>query len=223
MFVGALKIVAEIYHFGGIASDSNIYLIDDDVVTLIDAGSGEFFESVEKEMAQKGFSPKDIELLVNTHCHFDHAGGNSDFVKASGCKVAIHKLEAGFLRKGDQEVTCARVLGGRLAPIEVQRELKEGDKLELGKIVLEVLSTPGHTAGSISLYDRAKKILFTGDTIFCDGVGRTDWPTGDPDALVLSLERLAKLGAEQMYPGHGSFASRDAKTCILGIVKEVYL
>jgi glyoxylase-like metal-dependent hydrolase (beta-lactamase superfamily II) len=215
--------VAAIYHFGGIASDSNIYLIDDETVTLIDAGTGDYFENVKKEMARQGFSPKDIDLLINTHCHFDHTGGNSDFVKDSGCEVAIHKLEAGFLRKGDGEVTCAKAFGRRLAPVEVQRELKEGDKLKLGEIVLEVLNTPGHTAGSISLYDRAKKILFTGDTIFCDGVGRTDMPTSDPDALATSLERLAKLGAEQMYPGHGSFASKDAKTCILGVVKGVYL
>jgi len=215
--------VSAIYHFGGTASDSNIYLIDDDLVTLIDAGTGDYFEGVQREMAQQGFSPEDVDLLINTHCHFDHTGGDADFIKASGCDVAIHKLEADLLRRGDGEVTCAKTFGRRLAPIEVQRELKEGDKLKLGEVVLEVLSTPGHTAGSISLYGRAKNILFTGDTIFCDGVGRTDLPTGDAEALALSLERLAKLGAEQMYPGHGSFVSSDAKTCILGVMKGVYL
>jgi len=215
--------VPTIHHFGGIASDSNIYLIDDETATLIDAGTGDYFGDVKREMAQQGFGPKDIDLLINTHCHFDHTGGNSDFVKASGCEVAINELEADLLRKGEEEVTCAKVFGRKLEPMEVQQELKEGDKLELGEIVLEVLNTPGHTAGSISLYDSAKKILFTGDTIFCDGVGRTDLPTGDPEALMRSIERLAKLGAEQMYPGHGSSLSSGARKCILGVAKGIYL
>ena len=215
--------MAAIYHFGGIASDSNIYLIDDETVTLIDAGTGEYFENVKKEMARQGFGPKDIDLLINTHCHFDHTGGNSGFIKASGCEVAIHKLEADFLRKGEREVTCAGIFGRRLEPMEVQQGLEEGDKLKLGEIVLEVLNTPGHTVGSISLYDSAKKILFTGDTIFCDGVGRTDLPTGDPAAMARSIERLAKLGAEQMYPGHGSFLSSGARKCILGVARGIYL
>jgi glyoxylase-like metal-dependent hydrolase (beta-lactamase superfamily II) len=215
--------VPAIHHFGGIASDSNIYLIDDDTVTLIDAGSGEFFEDVVKEMARQGFSPKDVDLIVNTHCHFDHAGGDLDFVKASKCEVAIHELEADLMRKGDQVVTCARMFGRKLEPLKIQRELKDGDRLELGETLLEVIHTPGHTAGSISLLDPAKKILFTGDTVFCDGVGRTDLPTGDAKALVLSIKRLAKLDVVQMYPGHGSPLKRDISKRISEAIKEIYL
>ncbi|MEW6593113.1 MAG: MBL fold metallo-hydrolase, partial [Candidatus Hadarchaeota archaeon] len=197
--------------------------IDDEVVTLIDAGTGDYFDEIARGMEVAGLSPKDIDLLVNTHCHFDHAGGNPGFIKASGCEVAIHKLEADYLRRGDNEVTCASMFGREMESVEVQRELEERDKLDLGEMILEVINTPGHTAGSISLYDPAKKILFTGDAIFCDGVGRTDLPTGDEKALVASLNRLAKLDSEQMYPGHGPFLTSEARKCIVGVTKRIYL
>lgn len=204
-----------VHNIGGVGFDSNIYLILDDAIALVDAGTGMNFGFVRRKLADFGLRPSDVELVINTHCHFDHAGGDRDFVEA-GCKVAIHELEAELLRRGDRKVTLAESFNERLEPIEVARELREGDCIELGELALEVLHTPGHTAGSICLHERGRGLLFSGDTVFCAGVGRVDLPTGDATALLRSLERLTKLEVRRLMPGHGpvaeSFADKYIKT-----------
>lgn len=213
-----------IHQIGGLGFDSNIYLVIDEVVALIDAGTGMNFETVKRNMNKLGLKPNDIRLVINTHCHFDHAGGDSDFVRAAGCEVAIHEREAELLRKGDQIITIAGGLFGRkrLEPIEVARELHEGDQIDLGGIRLQILHTPGHTAGSISLFEPKQRLLFTGDTIFSDGIGRVDLPTGDVEALQASIKRLAKLKAQKMYPGHGPTVERNAHERILKMAEIAF-
>ena len=214
----------QIHQIGGLGFDSNIYLIIDEVIALIDAGTGMNFETVTRNMGKFGLKPSDIELLINTHCHFDHIGGDRDFIKAAGCEVAIHEFEAKLLRKDDQIVTLAGGLFGRkrLGPIEVTRELHEGDTIDLGELSLQVLHTPGHTAGSISLFEPKQRLLFTGDTIFSDGIGRVDLPTGDAEALHTSITLLTELKAQKMYPGHGPSVEKNAHECILKMVKVAF-
>ncbi|MDI6819625.1 MAG: MBL fold metallo-hydrolase [Candidatus Hodarchaeaceae archaeon] len=197
------------HSIGGFGFDSNIYLIIDETVALIDAGTGMNFESVKRNLADFNLKPGDIELIINTHCHFDHAGGDRDFV-AAGCEVSIHELEAELLRKGDQTITLAGGFGGRLGPMEVARELREGDRIKLGKLKLEVLHTPGHTLGSICLYEPKQRLLFSGDTVFCEGIGRVDLPTGDAAAMLKSLRRLARLEVQKLLPGHGPVVEESA-------------
>jgi len=214
----------QIHQIGGLGFDSNIYLIIDEVVTLIDAGTGMNFKTVTRNMGNFGLKPSDIKLLINTHCHFDHAGGDRDFVKAAGCEVAIHELEAELLRKGDQIITLAGGLFGRrrLEPTEVARELHESDWIDLGEFRLQVLHTPGHTSGSISLFEPKQRLLFTGDTIFSDGIGRVDLPTGDAEALHTSITRLTELKAQKMYPGHGPTVEKNVHEYILKMVKIAF-
>ncbi len=201
--------MAKVYNIGGAGFDSNIYLILDDVIALVDAGTGMNFGSVRRNLAKFGLKPSDVELVINTHCHFDHAGGDRDFVEA-GCEVAIHELEAEPLRRGDRRVTLAEGFNGQLGPIEVSRELREGDCIELGELALEVLHTPGHTAGSICLHERGRGLLFSGDTVFCGGVGRVDLPTGDAAAMLRSLRKLIELEVHRLMPGHGPVAESFA-------------
>lgn len=177
--------------------DSNIYVLGD---TIIDAGTGfnftrlrDIFRALKKEM-------KDISMVINTHGHFDHVGGNGYFLNA---KVAIHEADAGILERADAELSNASFFDGRISPKKPDMILKEGDSLSPDKVELQVIHTPGHTAGSICLYDSKRKILFSGDTVFADGVGRTDLPGSDPEALEKSLQKLAKLDVEQIFPGHG--------------------
>lgn len=210
----------KIHQIGGIGSDSNIYLIIDETIALIDAGTGQNFDVVKKNLSKLGLKPSDVELVIDTHCHFDHAGGNADFV-SSGSELAIHELEAGFLRKGDQLVTLAGLFGRKLEPIEVNRELHNGERITLGKLVLEVINTPGHTRGSICLHEPNHGILFSGDTVFCGDVGRTDLPTSDEKALTLSLRKLADLKVERLYPGHGPSAEKNAHEQIMIAIEVV--
>lgn len=211
----------QVHQVGGLGFDSNIYLIIDEVIALIDTGTGMNFETVKRNLSKFNLTANDVELIINTHCHYDHVGGDRDFIEASGCEVAIHELEAELLRKGDCVITLVGVFGKRLEPIEVARELHDGDRVKLGELTLEVLHTPGHTQGSISLYEPERKILFSGDTLFCDGVGRTDLPTSDGKALANSLRRFAKLEVERLYPGHGPFAEKGARRHVLEALEFV--
>jgi len=210
----------EIHQIGGMGLDSNIYLIIDKVVTLIDSGTGRNFKMVRQNLSNLGLRPSDVKLLINTHCHFDHVGGNLDFLKA-GCEIAIHESEADLLRRGDGLVTMAQFFGENLGPIEVARELHEGDRINLGKFVLEVIHTPGHTQGSICLHEPYLGVLFSGDTVFCGDVGRTDLPTSDGAALVRSLRKLAGLRLRSLYPGHGPSAEEDAHELILMALESI--
>ncbi len=210
----------EIHQIGGMGLDSNIYLIIDKVVTLIDAGTGRNFEAVKQNLGDLGLKPGDIKLLINTHCHYDHTGGDLDFLKG-GSEIAIHEFEADLLRKGDRLVTMAHFFGEDLAPLNVARELREGDRISLGDSVLEVIHTPGHTHGGICLYEPSLKALFSGDTVFCGDIGRTDLPTSDGSELANSLHRLAKLKLERLYPGHGPYVEEGAHQQILMAIEIV--
>jgi glyoxylase-like metal-dependent hydrolase (beta-lactamase superfamily II) len=195
-------------------------LIIDDVIAIVDAGTGCNFEMVKRNLDRLGVKMKEIELLINTHCHFDHIGGNRPFLDA-GSEVAIHELEADYLRNGEQFITQAEFFGERLGPMEVKRELRGGDRIELGELVLEVVHTPGHTRGSICLYEPRQRMLFSGDTVFCDGVGRTDLPTGSQEELVSSLLRLSELKVERLYPGHGPYVEKNARELILEAIEFI--
>ncbi|MEA1993160.1 MAG: MBL fold metallo-hydrolase [Euryarchaeota archaeon] len=177
--------------------DSNVFVIEDSQTLLIDAGTGlteslkEFIHSFE------------IDLIINTHCHIDHVGGDP-----AGVPVAIGEYDADDLEKGTKK-TLYHLDGSAFDGIPVSKRLKEGDTIETENYRIEVLHTPGHTDGSICLYDESKKILFSGDTLFIDGIGRTDLPSGNPRELKQSLERLANLDIEKVYPGHGRVGNCD--------------
>ncbi len=213
----------KIHQIGGVGFDSNIYLIIDKTIALIDAGTGMNFGKVRENLSKFNLKPSNIELIINTHCHYDHTGGDRDFVQAAGCEVCIHELEAGLLRKGDQIITLAAGFCEKIGPIDAVRGLREGNKIELGELTLEALHTPGHTAGSICLYGPKQHLLFSGDTIFSDGVGRTDLPTGDAAALRDSIEKLLKLDVQKIYPGHGPSVEKNAHACILNASRFTHL
>lgn len=184
---------------GGVGPDSNIYLIDKEL--LVDTGTGIFFPQMKEEIINLGIKPKKIKLIINTHCHFDHTGANKKFRDLCKAKVAIHKADKTALETG--EGTIAELFGQKPRIITVDKVLRDGDKIKTKNFTFEVISTPGHTPGSICLYERDKKILISGDTLFADGVGRTDLPNGNRKALKESIKRLASLKIQYLLPGHG--------------------
>jgi glyoxylase-like metal-dependent hydrolase (beta-lactamase superfamily II) len=189
-------------------SDSNIYLIDN---VAIDSGTGFNFTRLYVLLKALKKTMEDIQQVINTHGHFDHVGGNGYFLNA---KIAIHEKDADIIETGDTERSVADFFDGKLKPRTVDRKLKDGDILNVGDMELEVIHTPGHTPGSICLYNRKDGILFTGDTIFADGVGRTDLPGGDTEALKESIEKLKKLDVKVILPGHGELVLENAKNVI---------
>jgi glyoxylase-like metal-dependent hydrolase (beta-lactamase superfamily II) len=195
--------------------DSNIYVIGD---TVIDSGTGMNFTRLYSTMKAFRLDPKTINQVINTHGHFDHVGGNGYFINA---KVSIHEKDADIIEKGDNEMSYADFFDGKLNPKRVDRRLKEGDKIEAGELELEVIHTPGHTPGSICLFDRKTGILFTGDTVFSDGVGRIDMPGGNEQDMEASLDRITKIeGIQKLLPGHGDVVLTNAKKTIQDICGE---
>jgi len=177
--------------------DSNIYILGD---TVIDAGTGFNFTRLQDFLNVMKKKLDDFGHVINTHAHFDHVGGNGFLFNAA---VSIHEDDADVVESGDTEMSLAGFFDGKLKPRRVARKLKEGDIVNAGGAEIEVIHTPGHTPGSICLYDKATKTLYSGDTVFADGVGRTDTPGGDPAALQESLKKLAKLSVDRIMPGHG--------------------
>jgi glyoxylase-like metal-dependent hydrolase (beta-lactamase superfamily II) len=153
-----------------------------------------------------------ITHVINTHHHADHSAGNAEVIKATGAQLSIHKLDAPALLKVAGKA-FARMLGGKGSPA-ADRQLSDGDSVIIGMTRLRVLHTPGHTPGSICLY--APGHLFTGDTLFVGGVGRTDLPGGDPRQLMTSIRtRIYTLPDNTIiWPGH-DYGDRPSSTVAL--------
>jgi len=143
-------------------------------------------------------------IVINTHGHIDHILGNAAVKQHYGIEVAAHAdVKNDFFRSHDH----ARIFG---LPLDDKtglpdRDLKNGEVIRIGESTLEVICTPGHAEGSISLYAEIEGWVFTGDALFCRSIGRTDFPGGDYATLQKSIkERLFRLPDDTtVYPGHG--------------------
>ena len=185
-----MKKINDIIMIEGTGYDSNIYVFDD---VIVDTGTGENIDYIRKSLKNAGISIQDLELIVNTHNHYDHIGGNRCF----DLKVAMHIIDSEAVEKGDDDATVARMFGKSIEGMKVDIKLQEGDKIH----DFEVINTPGHTDGSICLYNG--ETLISGDTVFAGGgFGRTDIG-GDMNNMIESLEKLSKLDVKYLLPGHG--------------------
>ena len=126
---------------------------------------------------------------------------------AFGCDVLIGSGDASYLRVPDPSVTVCGLFGAVMDPMSVG-ELHEGDLIDTGDHVLEVMDTPGHTPGGICLYDRANGLLISGDTLFSDGFGRTDFVGGSMTDMRDSLRKLSNIDIRGLFPGHGNTCER---------------
>ena len=142
-------------------------------------------------------------MLVNTHCHIDHVLGNRFVFDSWGLTPVFHQQELPLLQTLPEQ---ARMFGIKTTPSpEPARFIDEGDEISFGNTRLRVLFTPGHSPGSVSLYNEADKFVIAGDVLFHESIGRTDLPGGDYDTLENSiLTQLYTLDEEvKVWPGHG--------------------
>ena len=138
-------------------------------------------------------------LIVNTHGHWDHIGANKALQQHYAVDIAIHAADAPMLSDGSK--SAARLFRGDGDGGVARRLLQDGDVIELGKLKIEVLHTPGHTPGGLCL--KTDRLLFTGDTLFNLSIGRTDLAGGDYEAILRSLARLVALEDDLLVlPGH---------------------
>ncbi|MDY0133267.1 MAG: MBL fold metallo-hydrolase [Desulforegulaceae bacterium] len=154
-------------------------------------------EKILKSVRENGLN---VKAIVNTHGHADHVCGNHYLIKETQAPLFIHKDDAVLLAKFSTKM-FSRALGGKGSPVP-DFFVKDNDQIEGGTIKIKVIHTPGHTKGCICLYDGNN--LFTGDTLFTGGVGRTDLSGGSFEQLEKSVrEKLFILSDDTIvWPGH---------------------
>ncbi len=179
--------------------ENNVYLVAEEEskkAAIIDPGIDS--EGILRFLERLGL---ELELIINTHGHFDHTYANGFFKAKTRARLLIHEKDLPVLRRLQAE---AILFGIKADPSpEPDLLLQEGDTIELGGISFWVLHTPGHTPGGICLYGNGG--VFVGDTLFAGSIGRTDLPGGSYEALITSVEgKLFTLPEDTVvYPGHG--------------------
>lgn len=177
----------------------NCYLVGDEtslVGMIIDPGAEA--AAILKRVKALGLN---IKFIVLTHAHFDHIGALRELKETTMAEIAIHTDDAQSLQHGN---TLGAIFGFSFpAPPTPDRLLKEGDSLDLGQQRFLVLHTPGHTPGGICLLGGG--VVFTGDTLFNSGIGRTDLPGGNSNELMGSISTKLMVLSDNttVYPGHG--------------------
>ncbi|MEJ5375743.1 MAG: MBL fold metallo-hydrolase [bacterium] len=140
-----------------------------------------------------------ISKIINTHGHVDHVMGNARMKQLTGAPILIHEADASWMHQ--QPASMFQMFGGTPSP-PADMTLRDGDLIRAGGIQLQVIHTPGHSPGGICLY--MPHAVFTGDTLFVGGVGRTDLPGGSWKVLLDSIQRrlFSLPGDTVVYPGH---------------------
>jgi hydroxyacylglutathione hydrolase len=176
---------------------TNAYLVWDgrspDALVL-DPGMGAA-EPLAERVAANGLR---LHLIGNSHGHIDHVFDNAALHRTSGAPIGIHPDDA-------YRLAGHNAYGFTIEPSQMDRSLREGDEIVVGDLAFAVLHTPGHTEGSVCLYEERRGLLLSGDTLFASSYGRTDLPGGSDEAMVASLGRLvdALPPATRVLPGHG--------------------
>ncbi len=194
---------------------TNLYVLGDEAsgeAIAIDTATP-CVEWVTATLAERGWM---LKLIVSTHRHWDHIGDNAAVANATGAQIAAHLLDRHGLEK-PQPVMAPFPIPPSVPAID----LAEGSRIRFGDIDLEVLHTPGHTEGSVCLVANSERLLFTGDTLFAGGWGRTDLPGGSEDQIIESLGRLSAMDADlRVLPGHGQGSTLEVERRWLDRVAE---
>ena len=189
-----MKIIDGLYGFiwqSPSENNCNSYLIDGAKKILVDPGHRHLFQHVKRGLAQIETTPEQIDVVLVTHGHPDHLEMVGSFGPAT--RWAMSRIDYEFVMK---------YIGSHMDFPAPAFFLQEGD-LTLGDKTFRVILTPGHSPGSVCLYWPEKKVLFTGDVVFSQSIGRTDLPGGSGKQLKESISRLAELDVEVLCPGHG--------------------
>ncbi len=144
-----------------------------------------------------------VAIIVVTHAHIDHVGALREVQKSTNAQFAIHEAEKGLLLSAPMRTLTSLAISPVKSPPQPDRLLKDGDLIDSGDLRFEVLHTPGHSSGGICLSGHG--VVFSGDTLFNSGIGRTDFPGMSHERLINSIwEKLMVLPDETVvYPGHG--------------------
>ncbi len=194
---------------------TNCYVvIDDSLAVIIDPGWHKNVEPIINVIRSRGVV---VDSIIATHGHFDHVAGVGVFKNFFGARFLMNKKDLDLLKRSSYLVK--EFLGIEIPePPEPDDFVSENYVIRLNRVALRIIETPGHTAGSISIIAEparrssgiSRSLIFTGDTLFREGVGRIDFPESLPNEMIRSLRRIAELPRETIvYPGHGPKTTID--------------
>lgn len=190
--------------------ENNVYIISDGEATFVVDPTSHADHIV------KALGDRKLDSIILTHRHHDHMGGAYDLKKATGAQVIASAIDAPYIEKEELATKDHRFN----KPCPVDKKVTDGDIVKIGNMAWEVISTPGHTKGSICLYLKPEygnhpdknPVLISGDTLFCGSIGRTDFEGGNMNEMRASLKRLAKLPDPTLVlPGHNDLTTIGAE------------
>lgn len=190
-------------------SCTSYLLLDEQKNILIDPGLYSKYDILKETIEDIGIRAEDIEIVLNTHEHYDYMGANKYFQNTS--VIMAYKLASTKIINADSELKKCRGNDNEPKQIQIHVGLEHNNTIEVNNWVLRVLHTPGHTSGSVCFYEENKRILFTGDTVYAKGTISDVSYSGDYGTYIKSLKMLNSLKVDLLLAGHGN-RSTDVET-----------
>jgi hydroxyacylglutathione hydrolase len=204
--MGAVEIMKDLFFIERGYLNSNHFVYRSAQPVLIDTGYIADFDVTERLIRDIGINLTQTRLIITTHTHCDHIGGNRIIQDRSGCDIALHKVGKYFMDTQDDWSTWWRYFRQEADFFTCTKALDDGDVTSVGPHEFQVIHTPGHASDGIVLYNRKAKVLISGDALWEDDIPtitmRVEGSTCLFD-LLDSLEKLESLAVEIVYPGHG--------------------
>lgn len=202
---------------------SHVYLVKGDSKNvLIDTGLKGNFPRLVEGLTKVGLKASDIDLVISTHEHFDHVGGNLFFNETA--LTAAHRYAATKIELQDEYVVHSAVHGEEIIKTKFHIWLEDRTLIDIGNTKLKVFHTPGHTSGCICIMEPFKGFMFTGDTVFADGVISKISESGSYGDYINSLSILTTMKIRRIFPGHGKMCEDpddSIQTAILHAKKKL--
>ena len=211
-----LRLLPRVYQVGGPhltdVKDCSVFLIQDEPSVLIDCGSPDGIPQLQRNLSALGLRVSDVGMVIGTHCHYDHVGGAAELQRLAGVPLWLHAHDRRAVEEGDGIQTASEMMYHLpFPPARVDRELADGQTIELRHCQLTIVHTPGHTAGSVCVLATWDDftLLLAGDTVWGGhhpvfGVSIETWRA--------SLEKLLRYDFDVMVWGHsGGIVYGDAR------------